>query len=71
MELEWLNAELVELVDGYTVDSDGPEPTNKLTTVLVAFQGGFVHIRDRGSSMRVQVVSAPAVRRVVYKKHFR
>lgn len=69
MGLEWLNASLVELVDGYTVgsgDSDGSAPTDRLTNVLVAVQGGFLHIRHYRSSMRVQVVSAPAVRRVVY-----
>lgn len=66
MELKWLAAQFVELVDGYTADAADHRPANRVSNVLVAIQGGFLHIRHPGTDKQIQVVSAPAVRRVVY-----
>ncbi|NUP47444.1 MAG: hypothetical protein HOW97_09030 [Catenulispora sp.] len=66
MEMDWLAADLVELASGYTAEAADHRPASTLTNVLVVFQGGFLHIRHHGADKRIQVVSAPAVRRVVY-----
>ncbi|NUS56920.1 MAG: carboxymuconolactone decarboxylase family protein, partial [Streptomycetaceae bacterium] len=65
MEIKWQDAELLELVSGYTAeDADGTE-TSVLKNVRIAVQGGYLHIAHRGGD-RIQIVSAPGVRRVVY-----
>jgi hypothetical protein len=67
MELTWQQAEVVELVDGYTADDADGGPAGTLTDVRIAVQGGYLHIAHPGNS-RIQIVSAPGVRRVVYRQ---
>jgi len=66
MELHWHEAELLELVDGYTIDDTDDRPTSTVEDIRIAVQGGFLHIRHPGDD-RVQIVSAPGVRRAVYR----
>jgi hypothetical protein len=65
MELKWQDAELLELVTGYTAEDADGTPTSVLKNVRIAVQGGYLHIAHRGGD-RVQILSAPGVRRVVY-----
>jgi hypothetical protein len=65
MEIQWQDAELLELVSGYTADDADGTPTSVLRNVRIAIQGGYLHVAHRGGE-KVQIVSAPGVRRVVY-----
>ncbi|GAA1991933.1 hypothetical protein [Catenulispora subtropica] len=65
MEMKWRDADLVELVSGYTADDANGVATSVLKDVRIAVQGGYLHLAHRGGD-RVQIVSAPGVRRVVY-----
>lgn len=65
MELKWQDAELLELVSGYTVDDADGQPAGTLKNVRIAVQGGYLHIAHPGGD-RIQIVSAPGVRRAVY-----
>jgi hypothetical protein len=65
MEITWQDADLLELVSGYTVEVADGTDTSVLKNVRIAVQGGYLHIARRGGD-RIQIVSAPAVRRVVY-----
>jgi hypothetical protein len=70
MELTWRDAESVELVElveaGFLVDAGG-ERTTLVTGVRIAVEGGYLHVAVAGLD-EVQVVSAPMVRRVVYRR---
>ncbi|MFL6116612.1 MAG: hypothetical protein ACJ786_35435 [Catenulispora sp.] len=59
------SAELLELCDGYTADDALGEPAGTLKGIRIAVEGGYLHIAHPGSD-RVQIVSAPGVKRVVY-----
>jgi uncharacterized peroxidase-related enzyme len=65
MDLIWQHADLLELCDGYTGDDADGTPTATLKDVRIAVQGGYLHIAHPGDP-RIQIVSAPGVRRVVY-----
>lgn len=65
MDLIWQHADLLELCDGYTADDANGRPTGILENIRIAIQGGYLHIAHPGNS-RVQIVSAPGVRRAVY-----
>ncbi|MBW8803315.1 MAG: hypothetical protein JF587_05585 [Catenulisporales bacterium] len=65
MDLRWQRAELLELCDGYTADDAQGEPAGTLKDVRIAVQGGYLHIAHPGDD-RVQIVSAPGVKRAVY-----
>ncbi|WP_406209886.1 hypothetical protein OH807_39620 [Kitasatospora sp. NBC_01560] len=63
--LHWQEDAEVELVPGYALtDADGAL-RERLTGVRFAIEGGFVHVAVPGAGA-VQVVSAPAVRRLGY-----
>lgn len=53
----------VELVDGYAVTGADGQPTTAIEEALFRIEGGFVHLQIGDT---FQVVSAPAVRRLVY-----
>lgn len=55
----------VELVDGYTLTVDGRE-TTRVEQAEITIEGGFVHVRVPGADV-VQVVSAPAVRKLTHR----
>lgn len=64
--LNWRTAETIELVAGYTItDADG-QAVAALSGADIASEGGFLHIAVPGSTI-VQIVSAPALRRVTYR----
>jgi hypothetical protein len=65
MELQWQSADLLELCDGYTADDADGQATDTLKDIRIAVQGGYLHIAHPGDP-RIQIVSAPGVRRVVY-----
>jgi hypothetical protein len=66
MELNWRDAESVELVEaGYLTDANG-EATTRVTGVRIAVEGGYLHVAVPGRD-EVQVVSAPMVRHVAYR----
>ncbi|MGL5824119.1 MAG: hypothetical protein ACRCYU_04675 [Nocardioides sp.] len=63
MTLErWIDAR-VELVDGYYLLDSGGARVSVVDDAPIRFEGGFVHIQFADL---VQVVSAPAVRRLSY-----
>ncbi|WP_395292462.1 hypothetical protein ACF9IK_01870 [Kitasatospora hibisci] len=65
--LNWRENAAVELVPGYTLaDADGAQRA-ELAGVSLAVEGGFVHVAVPGAA-DVQVVSAPAVRRIRYPR---
>ncbi len=68
MTLTWREGADVELVDGYTVTDADARQVGLIRQSRVAIEGGFVHINATGTDM-VQVVSAPAVRRITYRPH--
>ncbi|MFJ8739554.1 hypothetical protein ACIRL2_09290 [Embleya sp. NPDC127516] len=61
----WLDAS-VELVDGYPVIGADGESTVFVPNARVAFEGGFAHLGIPGTGV-VQIVSAPAVRRITHR----
>ncbi|MGW4894380.1 hypothetical protein ACWEQL_19215 [Kitasatospora sp. NPDC004240] len=63
--LNWREDATVELVPGYTLTAADGSPAERLTGVRFAFEGGFAHIAVPGTD-GVQVVSAPALRRLDY-----
>jgi hypothetical protein len=67
MELHWRDTETVQLVTGYTLeDADGTHVTT-LKGARVACEGGFMHVAVPGAPI-VQILSAPAVRRIAYRE---
>lgn len=54
----WRPANLVELIDGYTVADAQGRDVGVLTDVRIAIEGGFVHVDV--ASTEIQTVSAPA-----------
>jgi hypothetical protein len=68
MELRWREAETVELVDGYILtDADGRHVAS-LDGARVASEGGFLHVAVPGSPL-IQILSAPAIRRIAYREN--
>jgi hypothetical protein len=65
MSLTWREGADIELADGYTVTDADARQVGLIRQSRVAIEGGFVHINAAGTDM-VQVVSAPAVRRITY-----
>lgn len=63
--LHWREDATVELVAGYRFTLAGGVSTSRLTGVRFAVEGGFVHVAVPGRA-GIQVVSAPAVRRIDY-----
>ena len=62
--LTWREAERIELAPGYGLQEADGETVGTVGAARVAFEGGFLHVALAGVPT-VQVVSAPAVRRVV------
>lgn len=67
MAMGWRAAAEVELVDGYTVLDAAGQAASTVSGVRIVFEGGFAHLDVPGQKL-VQVVSAPAVRRVTYPR---
>ena len=65
MALSWRQAN-VELVDGYTITAADGHLVQVLDDARVAIEGGFIHIEAPGAGT-IQIVSAPAVKRLTYK----
>ncbi|WP_433346453.1 hypothetical protein ACQP25_27195 [Microtetraspora malaysiensis] len=63
MNRDWRNGS-VELVDGYTITDGEGRAVGAMQGVRFAIEGGFVNIEVPGVT-EVQIVSAPAVRRIV------
>jgi uncharacterized peroxidase-related enzyme len=61
----WRVATAVELIDGYTVLDAADKAVSTVCDVRISFEGGFAHIDVPGQTS-IQVVSAPAVRRISY-----
>ncbi|CAG6390749.1 hypothetical protein NMG29_10165 [Streptomyces cocklensis] len=55
----------VELLGGYFLIGADGNPTTLVAEADYRIEGGFVHVRIAGSG-QVQVVSAPAVRRLTH-----
>jgi hypothetical protein len=67
MELRWRDTETVQLVTGYTLeDADGIH-VSTVEGARVACEGGFMHVAVPGSRI-VQILSAPAIRRIAYRE---
>ncbi|WP_331767006.1 hypothetical protein [Embleya sp. NBC_00896] len=65
MTRDWHDAS-VELLDPYPVTGSDGRPTTSVPTARVALEGGFAHLDIPGTGV-VQIVSAPAVRRITYR----
>jgi hypothetical protein len=63
-QLTWREAERIELVPGYGLEDAEGRTVEAVGPARVACEGGFLHVALTGVPA-VQVVSAPAVRRVV------
>jgi hypothetical protein len=66
MSTEWIEALTVELRDGYTVTDASGEPARIVMDVRVRIDGGYLHITRAGAAT-AEIVSAPAVQKVVYR----
>ena len=64
--LNWRSAETIELANGYTITDAQGHAVAAVSGAEIASEGGFLHIAVPGTSI-VQMVSAPALRRVTYK----
>ncbi|MCG6498771.1 hypothetical protein [Kitasatospora sp. A2-31] len=65
--LNWRDDAAVELVPGYALaDTDGTARA-EVAGVRVAVEGGYLHVAVPGVA-DIQVVSAPAVRRIRYPR---
>lgn len=64
--LQWRAGARIELVAGYTVNDATGNPVQAVSDVSVAIEGGFVHVDVTGVA-EVQVLSAPAIRRIAYR----
>jgi hypothetical protein len=64
--LTWRDGVSVELADGYTLTDGNGVPASGVTEAAIAVEGGFVHIAQSDCAL-VQIVSAPAVRRITYR----
>jgi hypothetical protein len=60
MNLNWREATLVELADGYQIAGD-----QTLTNVHVACEGAFLHVRVPGTPDEY-LISAPALHHLTY-----
>ncbi|MFD0275172.1 hypothetical protein ACFVHB_14895 [Kitasatospora sp. NPDC127111] len=65
--LNWRDDAAIELAPGYTLAAADGTPAERLTGVRLAVEGGFVHVAVPGAD-DIQVVSAPAVRRLAYPR---
>ena len=68
MELRWRSTETIELVDGYVVAAADGELVSRIEGARIAPEGGFLHISVPGSP-QIEIVSAPALRRIVYREN--
>jgi hypothetical protein len=66
MQLTWRDAVEVQLVAGYCLEDARGRTVDAVLEAKVACEGGFLHIALPDMTT-VQVVSAPAVRRVVLR----
>lgn len=67
MTMRWRAAAVVELVDGYILLDAAGRAVSTVSDVRIAFDGGFAHLEVPGRDS-IQVVSAPALRRVAYPR---